>query len=344
MNALRRLRPAAAAVLLWASACGCRARDGSAKPPETVEELFILGRVVAANATVVRAPSNEFRVGGWGGGGGGVKFTELKADGAKVKEGEEIARFKFDWEQALDYFRQRLASEKAASTRSELQLANKERELQSQQKQVRFGVQLAKIDTLKGDAVPKNRLKYFEGTYELRRFEEGAIEKRMAAFERRREGEDEYYKTRVAQAQATIEQYERVKAGFVLKAPHDGVLRHLIHPWNGRKIQKGDNMQGGMEAVSVARDETLAIELFVPERKLKHFRKGGEAYVRDPADNNRRHTVVIKEIEDFPQEIGFLIHDSKVPQAREKAFVVKAAFKKQPAKLSVGGEVKGEIP
>jgi len=314
------------------------------KARETVEDLFILGRVVAANATVVRAPSNEFRVGGWGGGGGGVKFTELKPDGVKVKEGEEIARFKFDWEQALDYFRRRLASEKAEATRSELQLSNKKRELESQQKQIRFGVQLAKIDTLKGDAVPKNRLKFFKGTYELRRFEESAIEERLAAFERRREGEEAYYGTRVAQAQARIDEYNRVKAGFVLKAPHDGVLRHLIHPWKGRKIQKGDNMQGGMEAVSVARDETLAVELFVPERKLKHFRKGGEAHVRDPADNNRRHTVNVAEVGDFPQEIGFLIQDSKVPQAREKAFVVKAVFQEQPGKLSVGSEVKGEMP
>lgn len=345
MTTGRSLRGISAALLLFGLGCGRGPGPAaSAEDAKPAEEILILGRVIAANATKLRAPPNEFRVGGWGGGGGPVKFTELKADGAKVKKGDVVARFHFNWDQALRHFQERLREEQAAFEKSAVYYEQEMRELKAREKRIRIAAQLAEIDTKKKRAISKNRMKFYEGTHTLRRFEETALAKRIAALEKTIRSETHYYRKRVDAAQARVDQFHRIKEGFSMLAPHDGVVRHGFHPWKRRKVRKGDNIRGGMEAVSIAKDDSLMVKLFVPERKLKLFKKGGEVVVRDPANNNKRHSVTITEIGDFPQEIGFLIEDGSVPQAREKAFVVKAAFKDVPAKLSVGGEIKGELP
>ena len=51
----------------------------------------------------------------------------------------------------------------------------------------------------------------------------------------------------------------------------------------------------------------------------------------------------VTSIDEFPQTIGFIKRDNDLPNARERVYVVHAAFSKPPDGLSSGLEVKVEV-
>ena len=68
---------------------------------------------------------------------------------------------------------------------------------------------------------------------------------------------------------------------------------------------------------------------------------GTKVKVRLPDDERRVEATIVK-VEAFPQEIGFLRGDDELPDAREKAFSVRAEIQDPPSFLSSGIEVRVE--
>ena len=72
------------------------------------------------------------------------------------------------------------------------------------------------------------------------------------------------------------------------------------------------------------------------EQQTLEVRSDGRATI----EITREVEAVVREMEDFPQEIGFLRKNDELPTAREKAYVVRADFVGTSQEMKAGLEVK----
>ncbi|MCA9582541.1 MAG: HlyD family secretion protein, partial [Myxococcales bacterium] len=117
-------------------------------------------------------------------------------------------------------------------------------------------------------------------------------------------------------------------------------VRHAFNARERRPMQKGDGAPAGTHVLSIAKDEKLAVRFFVPEARIARIKVG--AKVRVWSNQSKDKVLgVIREIEPFPQQIGFLLDDETLPNAQETAYAVLAEFVGEPgASLQSGTEAK----
>ncbi len=71
--------------------------------------------------------------------------------------------------------------------------------------------------------------------------------------------------------------------------------------------------------------------------------QAGDAVVVRGAASGERLPAKVRSIETFPQEIGFLRSNNALPNAREKAYSVRARFLEAPRSMRAGVEVTVEL-
>jgi hypothetical protein len=149
------------------------------------------------------------------------------------------------------------------------------------------------------------------------------------------------FQSKAAEWTNATDRYAMYEKRVHVLAPHDGWVRYAYLNHSRRKVQKPDNMPGGTPFVYIAKDQALDIEIFVPEQRVESMSPGTKVKVRLPDDERRVEATVVK-VEAFPQEIGFLRGDDELPDAREKAFSVRAELTDPPSFMSSGIEVRVE--
>ena len=329
------------ALLAPGVACGTQ-EEAAAETTIESTELLIDGRITPRDATELQAPQNTFQVGNWRSWGGWIKLVHFVKDGKEVKEGDVVARFAFDYDQAQSYVQREIARAEADSERSRLDQEAKLRQLTTELGQRDLDVQRAALNLRQAGVIAQRTFKAFELDHEMTEFEANAIRQRIAAQERAMAAEARYHELSRARAQQMQEQFDGYKGRYQLVAPHDGVVRHGYHRRRRRKIQKGDGMPAGMTVLSIARGDELSIEAFVPEHLIGRIEVGKEIEVLGLDDEE--YTAAVKVIDPVPQELGFLRNDEKLPNAREKAFRVFADFVGDTEGLTAGNDVKVRMP
>jgi hypothetical protein len=139
-----------------------------------------------------------------------------------------------------------------------------------------------------------------------------------------------------------LARYNFYEKRFTVRAPHDGVVRHAFNPRERRKVQKGDGISSGQKLMSVAKDARLAVRFFVPEHRVAMVKDGTELTVTGAASAEELPAVV-KAIDFFPQEIGFLLENEELPNGREKAFQVRGELLKPIEGVSAGTEIRVKV-
>lgn len=306
--------------------------------PTTVD-----GHVVPTDATVLRAPPHQVRILTWSGNWGLSQIDLIVADGKKVEEADVVVEFNFKHDDLLDWVHQRQRQASAESEKSAIESQRRLDELLVEARQREIAAARAAVDVQRKGVVSAIQSQIYELDFRLARFEEDAAEKRVAAHRLALEAEERYHERNLAYLAGALEHFDFVRSRFALRAPHGGIVRHAYHPWHRRKIQKGDGLRAGMEVIHIARDESLSVEVFVPEHRMGAIRRDLLLAVLIPATGERYRARVDK-IPEFPQEIGFLRKDDSLPNAREKAYSVRAEFIEPPQGLLAGNEVKVEIP
>lgn len=316
----------------------------SAAAPQSASNNQFDGRIIAMNATKLRAPQNTFRINGWNSNSGWIKLLHLAEDGKEIKEGEVVARFEFDGKQALPRVEERIQRAEADRDRAGLDVSSELRQMQTAQQQKALDAERAGLDTLKQGVVSARDLERFEIAHDLAKFESGAQGKQIDSYKRSIAADKAYQDQNVSYAQSDLERYKVYENRFVVRAPHDGVVRHGYYSWRRRKVQKGDGMPGGMHFASVARDKSLAVEIFIPEHRYGLLRDQKRFIVKSPS-SSKRYEVEVTKVERFPQELGFVKQNDDLPDAREKIYVLQAEFVDASYdELSAGLDVKVVMP
>ncbi len=334
------------------AATGCQT-EGSATPtPEADDEraeaqepamATFDGYIVPTNATIVRAPQNTFRINGWNSNSSWIKLQNLVEDGKEVKEGETIAWFEFDGKRALPQVQERIQRAEANREQSGLDVDQRIDEMRTSEMQKEIEAKSAELDTRKEGVVSARDLERFKIAQKQAEFEAQAQNKTLDAYRRSVRAEASYHEKNVARANADMDRYKIYEERFKVKAPHDGVVRHAFMKRRRRKVQKGDGMPSGRHFLSVARDDELSIEFYIPESRYPLTRTQKEWVVRSPS-SGETYPIVVTKVDEFPQELGFLKEDEGLPNAREKMYVLYAKFVEQPAELSAGLEVEVGLP
>ena len=297
------------------------------------------GFSVAANATDIYAPETGFRVGGWSSCCSPAKLLELTPDGQQVKAGQMVARFEFPGRDAQRWINERVAKVEADAAASHISTDQSVEALVIEKRRKELEARLAGINVEKERALSRRQADVYRIARKVADFEVEAVDQRLVATRRARNAENAFQDESVKKAQANQARYRFYERRYTVYAPHDGIVRHSFNPGEHRKTQKGDAMQAGQKVLAVAKDATLSARFFVPEHRIGEVSVGDEVIVTTPA-SAEEHKAVVKRIDFFPQELGFLMENSTLPNGREKAFSVLAEFVGTPAGLSAGAELR----
>lgn len=245
---LRLLLASAAAAGLFACA-GCtgtkaaRAGDGAGEPVVRrgtfVATFLLTGELEAKTGedfTVPRLPSWE------------TTIRWMEADGARVKSGQKVVEFD-DTSFGRDLEEKRLQRAQAASDleeqRSQVEATLADKEFQVAQRRIA-------LDKARSEAeVPRELLalrQWQERQLALERAQSD-LDKAVEEYEAAKTANAERVEQReitVAKADREISAAEAAIARMTLVAPRDGIMVWADHPWEGRKLQIGDNAWVGM--------------------------------------------------------------------------------------------------
>jgi multidrug efflux pump subunit AcrA (membrane-fusion protein) len=298
----------------------------------------VIGFVVAREFTELRAPRNVFKLAGWHSVSGHTKLTKLAEEGRRVTKDEVVARFHFRHARALDRVKDRIRRAEAEAKESAIAEEKRLSELLAERRRRVLAAAAARLDTLKEAVISRRQLQLFQIAETQARFEVEAITARVAAQRKTLNAERAYHARKVARERANIARYRRQKARYSLRAPHAGVVRHAYFRHFRRKVKKGDGMPAGLPVVLLARDERLSVRCFVPEHRLDEIHIGQSVTV-SVGGSTTKYNGEVTRIERFPQELGFLLGNDELPNARAKAFVVVADLGARSG-LAAGNEVR----
>jgi hypothetical protein len=326
--------------------CDRAGATGAAPPPSAsaaapASERGFYGKIVPRSATPLHAPPGFFQIKGWTSRRGWVKLEHVEPDGTKVEAGKEIARFEFGNEEAVPWIKQRVAETDADRKNTGARTREETRRLQGDAEKLRLAERSAELDTGKRGMVSERDLKLLELAHERAMAEAASAGSKANAANGKAAAEMALVEAKAGEWSLATERYAMYEKRVHIIAPHDGWVRYAYLNHSRRKVQKPDNMPSGTPFVYIAKDQSLDVEIFVPEHRISAMSPGTKVKLRLP-DDERRVEATVVQIEAFPQEIGFLRGDDELPDAREKAFSVRAEITDPPSFLSSGIEVRVE--
>ena len=183
---------------------------------------------------------------------GSVALRWLEVDGTRVTKGQKVA------ELDNSAFANNLAEQKLTAVQTESDLAASEAQNDIQAADKRFDVDKARIALAKAKA----EASIAEDTVTRRQYQEKQLEKQRAEVALAKAIDDLAAQTKAAaldiqvrkialdKSKRDIAVAEAAIESVALRAPSDGIFVIAEHPWEGRKLEVGDNVWIGM---SVAR-------------------------------------------------------------------------------------------
>ncbi len=210
-----------------------------------------------------------------------IQLKWLVEEGVTVESGDPIARFDSSGlEVRLAETEDRLADslQQRSLEESEGRLQRMNLELELKRAEVEF--KKASIDA----SVPQDTLKgvdFRERQYKLREAEKRlgdahiSIETHDSAETSKLAGRD----IEIAQAREHIERYKKELEMLVLRATGPGIVVHEVHPWFGRKVREGDQLQATFPVARIPDLSTLEVEGWATEIDLTQVAKGQAAIV-----------------------------------------------------------------
>lgn len=203
-----------------------------------------------------------------------LQLTWLAEEGSAIEIGDPIARF----DEAGIADQLATAEEQLAEQLQQKVLGEGEGKLQRLQHELelrRAEIELRKA-TIDAD-VPDDVL---EGKdYQERQLELARAEKRLADARVALETHEETHRSRMTGHEVAIRQLRAQIARFrdeldslELTASRAGIVIHEIHPWFGRKVREGDNLQASFPVASIPDISTLEVEAWATEIDLQRLR------------------------------------------------------------------------
>jgi multidrug resistance efflux pump len=215
--------------------------------------LLLTGELKAARARVLVAPvSPSFQ----------LQLTWLAEDGSPVAAGQPVAQFD------NSTFASQIEEKRAQAATAEAELARLTAESQSKRAESAFTVEQKRRDLAKARtaaAVPAELLSAHD-------FQERHLKLRQAETELAKAAEDLATARAAGEADVGVQRIALAKArrelaaaetgihDLTVRAPGAGTLLIADHPWEGRKLEVGDNLWPGMAVASLPEVSSLRVE------------------------------------------------------------------------------------
>ncbi len=227
-----------------------------------------------------------------------IQLKWLVEEGVTVETGDPIARFdssglEVQLAETEDRLADSLQQRSLEESEGRLQRMNLELEL----KRAEVGFKKASIDA----SVPHDTLKgvdFRERQYKLREADKRLGDARIS-IETHDSAEMSKLASRdieIAQTRERIQRYKKDLDRLVLRATGPGIVVHEVHPWFGRKVREGDQLQATFPVASIPDLSTLEVEGWATEIDLTEVNEGQAAIVlldAYPGKEFRGHVVEI---------------------------------------------------
>lgn len=302
--------------LLWlalgAAAAACRTKAGLAADTapglalraspdlrvargEFRQALTLTGELEAAKANSIPVP----RVPSWQ-----VSLQWLETDGITVKKDQRVAEID------NTAFVNNLKEKETAAVQAEHELAREEADQAGQIAEKEFQLERKRKDLEKAKieaALPAEFRSRREHQEKQLAFEKATVETAKAETELRASrtaAEADVANRRLAleKARGDIETARRAIQSSTLRAPRDGILIIADHPWEGRKLQVGDQIWVGRSIASIPDMTTLQFAAFLFDVDDGRCRVGQDTELTLDAYPDLRFPGRIEEVAPVAQE------------------------------------------
>ena len=260
-----------------------------------VERIFLTGTVEAKNAVTITAPRVP---------GGQLQIRWMEEDGAFVRKGQKVLEF------ANAAFAADLEDKKLSASKAQKELQKLESQIKAETAEKTFAVEQQKTEMEKARLeadVPQELLP-------LREYQERQLkfERARAAYEKAQEDLVTHISTK--QQELAIQELSLQKTlyeirvaedaieALILEAPRDGVILIGDIPWEGRKLQEGDNVWRGFVIMRLPDLSDMRVLARLSDVDDGRVRSGMKATVELDAHPELSYDAVVEDVTPVAQE------------------------------------------
>ena len=287
-------------------------------------ESSLEGQIVPKDFIPFCAPQNTMDLPFWGSTSNGIQIVKISPEGKKVKTGEVIAAFQFRMEGAKEHLDQRLPQIRAKNQEGILKLNKVIEQLEHDLARSEIEAKKAELDLQKKSALSKIKQKLLECDFNLLSFAAKALKHRLKAAKENLVVQQKYFEQQEKIWLGYFDIYEQTKNRYTIVAPEDGVLFYPLVDKLDRKIREGDRMNSGVHFLSLVRSEASELVFFLPEKEYRKVSPG--SIVTAQLEDGRSLRATLRSISFFPQLVGDVTKNFRLPNAWDKCFIAKADF------------------
>ncbi len=204
------------------------------------------------------------------------KVNEMIAEGTAVKKGDFLAKIDGSAvDGKIESLKEQLESFNETAKKSEIdaeitlsnsQIAFEKAQIKQKIAQMEAQLPLAFIGELK---YKQNQLAYKNAQKTFQKAQNDLQEAKQKKQEKLHSNKLEY-----TQKQNKLKLQEKMLENLTLYAQQDGYVVYSTHPWTGKKIQAGDQLQTGMELMSVSQNNNLKIVAWLNAIDIPNIKLG----------------------------------------------------------------------
>lgn len=280
------------------------------------------GQIVPKDFVAFVAPQNTLNLPFWGSSSNGIQLINIEKEGKQVKTGDLLAEFKFRMHGAKDHLDRQSSQIKANNEKALLNMEKVIIEIRQKLESIRIKTQQAKLDLQKKSHLSQIRQKILDCDFEILSFETEALKHKLEAARQNLEIHRDLFKKRESIWANYFAIYDSTQARFYINSPAEGYLFYPIMEKHNRKIRSGDNLNSGVHFLSLARSEKSELHFYLPEKDLLKVKRGDKVFIIISPEEEV--AARIREVGFFPQLIGDVMRNYRLPNAWDKCFIVKA--------------------
>lgn len=227
-----------------------------------------------------------------------IQIKWMAKEGDYVKPGDPVVRFDTSNVTAdIENMELNLRDKKEQKKQKTADYANQKLELELKEKQAEVAYREKELEA----AIPKGIIsdqKYEQNQLELKKSAEALKQAQMTKQVTLATLESELQRLDIDinEAQFNLEKYEKTMASLTLFTKAAGAVVYADHPWLGRKIQVGDNVQATMTVASIPDNNSLQVEAWVNETHIHHIKPGQKVDIFPDAYPDKPFGGTIKDV------------------------------------------------
>lgn len=280
------------------------------------------GQIVPKDFVAFVAPQNTLNLPFWGSSSNGIQLINIEKEGKQVKAGDLLAEFKFRMHGAQDQIERQSSQIMANNEKALLNMEKVIVEIRQKLESIKIKTQQAKLDLQKKSHLSQIRQKILDCDFAILSFETEALQHKLEAARQNLEIHRNLFKKREGIWANYFAIYDATKARFKINSPTEGYLFYPMLEKHNRKIRSGDNLNSGVHFLSLAKSEKSELLFYLPEKDLLKVKPDDRVFIIISAEEEVPARVI--EVGFFPQLVGDVMQNYRLPNAWDKCFIVKA--------------------